>query len=102
MPPTPLVRIGHRNRCILGGTDIEMKNAAGCTAAHAAATNGHQELMELLNEKGADLNFKCHNTGKTPLMLAAKKGVRSSTPFHPRPPFHPLPCRLLPARQSAV
>jgi hypothetical protein len=58
----------HTHRCILGGTDIEMKNAAGCTAAHAAATNGHQDLMELLTEKGIDLNFKC----KYPLFGTAR------------------------------
>ena len=38
--------------CILGGTDLELLNSAGCTAAHAAATNMHLGLLKLLNEKG--------------------------------------------------
>ena len=38
--------------CILGGTDLELLNSAGCTAAHAAATNMHLDLLKVLNEKG--------------------------------------------------
>lgn len=37
--------------CLLGGADVEMRNAAGCTAAHAAASNGHFEILRLLRER---------------------------------------------------
>lgn len=55
-PPTHLKgNIIDCKACILGGTDLELLNTAGCTAAHAAATNMHLDLLKLLNEKGKEI-----------------------------------------------
>jgi ankyrin repeat protein len=45
----------------------------GLTALHAAAQNGHLELVEALVGKGADVDAST-NEGDTPLKLAASKG----------------------------
>lgn len=60
--------------CLLGGTDVEMRNAAGCTAVHAAATNKHLEVVKYLHSKGATMDSTCFGTGTTPVMQAAKFG----------------------------
>ena len=49
--------------------DINHADAEGYTALHAAAENGHAEIVKLLLSKGADRTRRTQ--GKTPLDLAA-------------------------------
>jgi tetratricopeptide (TPR) repeat protein len=44
--------------------------SAGCTPLHLAASQGHNEVAELLLAHGADVNAKCTD-GSTPLDLAS-------------------------------
>jgi len=50
---------------IAAGTDVNAKGDAESTPLHWAANGGHKEIVELLIDKGADVNVK--NSGKTPL-----------------------------------
>lgn len=54
------------------GADVNNKDAAGVTALHYAARNGHLEVAQFLLEKGADANVKA--LGMTALMGAAQNG----------------------------
>jgi ankyrin repeat protein len=48
--------------------DVNHADADGYTALHAAAENGHAEVVKLLLAKGADRTKRA--TGKTPADLA--------------------------------
>jgi ankyrin repeat protein len=52
---------------------INAVNSFGTTALAAAATNGQEEIVELLMEKGAQID-KRDEKGKTPLMFAVLNG----------------------------
>jgi uncharacterized membrane protein (DUF2068 family) len=38
-----------------------------------AATNTHLDVLQLLHEKGADMEARCLTTSKTPLMRAVRE-----------------------------
>ena len=61
------------------GAEINATDAAGWTALHYAAWNGHAETCALLLERGASINIKGNRTNRTPLQVAFF-GSRSKNP----------------------
>ena len=53
------------------GTDVNAQNLNGFYPLTSAASWGHNEIVELLIAKGADVNVK--SSGKTPLDWAIKQ-----------------------------
>lgn len=49
--------------------DVNIRGVNGHTAMHAAAENGHMEVLRFLVSHGADINARLES-GETPLMLA--------------------------------
>lgn len=60
----------------LGG-DINAVNQAGDTALHSAASMGYDSVVQLLADKGADLNVK-NKRGQTPLATLTRGGSRAA------------------------
>jgi ankyrin repeat protein len=59
--------------------DVNAINKAGDTAVHSAATMGYDSVIELLAEKGANLNIK-NKRGQTPLgQLVRPRGAAESS-----------------------
>ena len=64
------------------GMDVNLANADGNTALHAAARRGHDRIVEYLVARGARLDVK-NEAGRTPLALARGQGRgRSAEPHH--------------------
>ena len=65
------------------GIDVNVANAAGNTALHAAAGGGYDSVVEYLVVRGARLDVD-NADGRTPLALAQRGRVRgrNSTPHH--------------------
>ena len=63
------------------GSDVNVANAEGNTALHAAAGSGYDRVVEYLVARGARLDVK-NADGRTPLALAQRGRVRgrNSTP----------------------
>ncbi len=62
---------------LAAGTDVNAKDKDGWTPLHPASYEGHQEIVELLIGKGADVNVKVEFgpfQGKTPLDSANNRG----------------------------
>ena len=62
---------------LAAGTDVNAKDKDGWTPLHPASYEGHQEIVELLIGKGADVNAKVEFgplQGKTPLDSANNSG----------------------------
>jgi len=59
---------------LLGGMDPNVTDEKGNTALIAAAKEGHQEIVQLLLEKGADIEGRDSKFGGTPLIWAAIRG----------------------------
>jgi ankyrin repeat protein len=93
------------------GADVNATNQAGDTALHTAATRGLDTVVQLLADKGAQLNAK-NKRGLTPLaaLMPANTGIRrrgaaitaaaiadDDTPNEPiaRQPNHPTTIALL-------
>eukprot|EP00854_Cymbomonas_tetramitiformis_P001000 gene1000-1524_t len=55
------------------GVDVNLANKVGWTAAHAAASGGHVQLLNALLREGADVEAK-DLAGRTPAHTAAQKG----------------------------
>jgi ankyrin repeat protein len=51
---------------------IEIHNKDGCCALIRAANHGHEEIVRLLLNNGADINIKSHN-GNTGLFYSTNK-----------------------------
>ena len=60
--------------------DIDARGPEGRTALHAAAIEGHVDVIELLLTNGADINAESE-TGATPLVLAAENGKLETLQF---------------------
>jgi ankyrin repeat protein len=83
-PPTPLFLT-----CSFGLVSImdelgtfanvnwNQRNDDGNTGLHLAARNGHETVIQLLLEKGADVDSKDRKYGRTPLSWAATKGNKA-------------------------
>jgi ankyrin repeat protein len=56
------------------------------TPLHAAARTGQKKAVELLIDKGADLNAKNEN-GVTPLQMASQNGHRSIVELLQKPGY---------------
>ncbi len=56
------------------GFSPNLKNEKGISLLAEAVRNGHEEIMRLLIDYGADVNEKSDDSGNTPLMDAAAKG----------------------------
>jgi uncharacterized protein len=54
--------------------DVNARANDGCTPLMLAACSGNTEIAQALLGKGADIDGKFTQTGKTALMLAAEKG----------------------------
>jgi ankyrin repeat protein len=62
------------------GADLNAANQAGDTALHAAATLGHDTVVQFLFDRGAQLNVK-NTRGQTPLAALLNSGMgRNRTP----------------------
>lgn len=55
------------------GVDVSLANKVGWTAAHAAASGGHVQLLNVLLREGADIEAR-DLAGRTPAHTAAQKG----------------------------
>ena len=65
--------LGHLKRvaeAVAANPDANIRGVDGYTATHAAAANGHMEVLQFLVVHGADINARL-DTGETPLMLGA-------------------------------
>jgi uncharacterized protein len=71
--PEPALLEAVRTAIELGGT-LDSTNAAGQTAAHAAAGLGFDSILKLLAERGANLNAK-DKRGQTPLGAAQARNA---------------------------
>ena len=57
--------------------DVDHKQTHnGHTSLHAAAENGHNDVVEALLEHGADTTLVATNDGRTALELATRNGRR--------------------------
>jgi ankyrin repeat protein len=56
------------------GANVDLRNAQGATALHDAALAGKLDVVQLLVEKGANVNAKDNESGATPLHHAASWG----------------------------
>jgi len=59
---------------MIAGTDPNVTDEKGNTALIAAAKKGHQEIVTILLEKGADIESRDSKFGATPLIWAAIRG----------------------------
>jgi hypothetical protein len=59
---------------LLAGFSPNLKNEKGVSLLAEAVRNGHEEIMNMLIDFGADVNEKSADNGNTPLMDAATKG----------------------------
>lgn len=73
--------------------DVNIRGRGGYTAMHAAAENGHLEVIRFLADRGADINPQVES-GETPLDLAMLAGqaaavalLRSLGARHAEPPY---------------
>lgn len=57
--------------------DVNIRGVGGITALHAAAENGHVEVIRLLAARGADLSPRVES-GETPLELAELAGQHAA------------------------
>jgi len=64
---------------LAAGGDVNAVNKAGDTAMHFAAAMGFDSVVQLLADKGADVNVK-NKRGLTPLALARGGGGRRGVP----------------------
>ena len=86
-PPDPVVRARKMFEAVTiaaqQGIDVNVANAAGNTALHAAAGRGYDSVVEYLVAQGARLDVK-NEDGRTPLALAQRGGVRgrNASPHH--------------------
>ena len=85
-PPDPVLRARKRFEAVevaAGlGIDVNLANAEGNTALHAAARRGHDRVVEFLVARGARMDAK-NQAGRTPLALARGHGRgRNAAPRH--------------------
>jgi ankyrin repeat protein len=59
---------------VQNGSEINKRDNDGHTALFHATRQGHQNVVKLLLEQGADVEAGEPETGLTPLMEAAKEG----------------------------
>ncbi len=64
---------------LAAGADVNAVNRAGDTAIHFAAAMGFDSVVQLLADKGADVNVK-NKRGLTPLALARGGSGRRGCP----------------------
>ena len=62
------------NTLIVRGQSLDLKDSNGRTPLSWAAEKGHEAVVKLLLEKGAELEAKDYYNGQTPLSRAAEKG----------------------------
>jgi Ankyrin repeats (3 copies)/Ankyrin repeat len=65
---------GAANTLIIRGQSPDLEDSYGRTPLSYAAEKGHEAVVELLVEKGAELEAKDKDYGRTPLSWAAEKG----------------------------
>ena len=63
-------------RLLLSSKSIDVRDSYGWTPPSWAAEKGHEAVVKLLLEKGADLESKDQD-GRTPLIWAAEDGHES-------------------------
>jgi hypothetical protein len=83
-PPsaTTLLHVGSRHgltstvamAIVRNHTDVDPKDSHGRTPLSWAAENGHEAVVKLLLEKGADIESKDSKDSRTPLLWAARNG----------------------------
>jgi ankyrin repeat protein len=59
---------------ILRQEDVDLADEYGRTPLCYASMNGHQAVVQLLLNRGADIESKDNQTGQTPLLWAVEKG----------------------------
>ena len=64
---------------LLESADVMAQSSEGWTALHYAAAYGHQQVVEILISRGAEIDAETHSSGTTPLVLASKYGHKSVT-----------------------
>ena len=85
-PPDPVARGQRMFEAVTiaaeQGIDVNLANAEGNTALHAAARRGHDRVVEYLVAHGARMDVK-NKAGRTPLALARGHGRgRNAAPHH--------------------
>ncbi|OAI53615.1 hypothetical protein AYO47_04485 [Planctomyces sp. SCGC AG-212-M04] len=66
-----MIRRARSSAAVAEGEDVNERGQDDYTAMHAAAENGHLEVLRFLVENGAELSPRM-TTGQTPLELARK------------------------------
>ena len=64
---------------LLESADVMAQSSEGWTALHYAAAYGHQQIVEILISRGAEIDAETYSSGTTPLVLASKYGHESVT-----------------------
>ena len=59
-------------QCLILGSDVNLRGLGNMTPLHRASQNGHEEMVELLIENGADVNAMT-DSGETPLDWAINR-----------------------------
>jgi ankyrin repeat protein len=65
-----LGRLDEVTAALAANPDVNIRGVGGYTAMHAAAENGHLEVLRFLVERGAAISPRV-DTGETPLDLAS-------------------------------
>ena len=65
------------NTLIRPGHSLDLKDSYSRTPLSWAAENGHEVVVKLLLEKGAELETKDKKYGRTPLSRAAENGYEA-------------------------
>ena len=90
-------------RALRRGVDPDLQNKTGWTAAHAAASGGHVEVLQELAKAGADLEA-ADGKGRTIAHAAAQKGRLAVLKWMERQklPLHTLDCNGKPPVDMAA
>ena len=67
------------SECLSAGAKVDQPDTTGATALQWAALGGHDHIVKLLIDAGADVNAKTEHSGETPLYSAARNAAQGAS-----------------------